>query len=254
MSCVLCPTNSARWMYDHSLIYEYFASFALGISISIGIVLFTPSRSLFTFDEEEYQNMDSLMRTEVPDGKLEDNQNIDISSESVNPYIDNPQLPTRLHYRRKKSTHTEVTESTITSDVATALGKNPKLKKFFGVSDDALTNVLGKDKLNQPLPSVLQVNSNISEKKPKLSPEARTTVNDAKDEILRLLDTQEQLTSVESGLFSAVMFFITIFGILAALLLMNIATNGDFGRIIVGMFPRETEALKIKDFLIRFHN
>lgn len=43
-------------------------------------------------------------------------------------------------------------------------------------------------------------------------------------------------------------FFLSI--IVAGFVLINSISKGDFGRLVVGIFPRETETLKIKDYLL----
>lgn len=253
---------------------EYLASFVLGLSLSLGIVIFTPKQKLITFEEDmgdddqnpsEQQQVRNLEKTEIKVSSTDSKSNMigedtpeQYDSEDVRQYIDNPELPTR-HQRNKKNS--KVITPSIPSEIASTMGKKPKLKKFFGVSDETIAKAMNEEprgsiesEERRDLKNLQDVKDDNLQKTPKLSPEARATVSDAKDEILKLIDSQEQLNNVETGLFSVVMFLITVFGILAALLLINIATNGDFGRIIVGMFPRETEALKIRDFLIKFHN
>lgn len=282
-------------MSGNPIVQEYLTSIVIGLSLSVGIVLLTPRHKLISFDEEAeslegslgsnsgvsesatlhateksvskvttISEMENVIKTSNEIDSTDSTHDINGEVEDISQYIDNPEAPTRLSKRRNKKAMDEIQTPNISSEVASAIGKKPKLKKFFGISDESIADAINKAAPDLvPVQSVGNATVNDSQNDsllstngntPKLTPEARAKVKEAKDEIIRLIDSQEQLSSVESGLLSWVMFLLTLFGIFAALLLINIATNGDFGRIIVGMFPRETEALKIKDFLIKFHN
>jgi len=99
--------------------------------------------------------------------------------------------------------------------VQVALEKSPHLKKFFGISEDG-TNEKTPNSIEETFQSSNEQNT----------------------------DADDPLITLRSCLGLVVFAF--------ALYAANIVTKGAFGRFIAGMFPVETEALKIKSWLERW--
>lgn len=119
----------------------------------------------------------------------------------------------------------EVPKMHVESDekVKETLQKSPHLKKFFGVTDaDMFEQTTGESSDNTS-------NKLLSEN----------------------FDQSLEDASVDDPIFKlrfALSVVVCCGGIYAA----NVVTNGDFGRFVCGMFPVETEALKIKSWLERW--
>lgn len=109
--------------------------------------------------------------------------------------------------------------------VKETLQKSPHLRKFFGVSDEDMSEQKSSDE----------------------------NIADATKSILSENYDQQILedASVDDPIFK-VRFALSVVVCCGGIYAANIVSNGDFGRFICGMFPVETEALKIKSWLERW--
>jgi hypothetical protein len=71
----------------------------------------------------------------------------------------------------------------------------------------------------------------------------------AKEDLMGL-DTQETDASMIEIVAHVIMGFLFVFLVILAI---NILTKGDFGRLLLGLFPIEIEALKLRDYFMKFH-
>jgi hypothetical protein len=303
------------------IVQEISYSFAIGLLISCAIVYLTPKKQLFVFDDDDDDDDRSLNTHSVvtmdtsSDISIQPTKSGFAAVESDEDFYQSTSPTVGVHRRTRPATTRKITSDIaqklnknpklkqffgvtedpegVTNDIAQKLNKNPKLKQFFGVTEDpeGVTNDIAQ-KLNKN-PKLKRffgvtedpegVTNDIAQKLNKnaklkrffgvdneetlsaetdglqLTDSAQFLPQDSvlqreKEELRSLLASQPELSQGEIGLFSVVMVCIFVFSVLSILVLVNVATNGDFGRFLTAMFPRETETLKIKDFLDNFHN
>lgn len=144
----------------------------------------------------------------------------------------------------------KVDNDEISEEVVATLEKSPHLKKFFGVPDAQLSKDQKVDDTNS---KTAQNESENAVEKEVIEEEAATPKRGAVQKPPSLkaaiqgiadedLDEDEFLTI-------CVGWILTIGMCLAFLFAINLASKGEVGRVIAGMFPVETTALGIKQML-----
>lgn len=118
---------------------------------------------------------------------------------------------------KKKTTNNKENTSEVSAEVSDQLKKSPTLRKFFGVKDE--------NSLEEEIKKIEEI-SKVPEKE-KYEPEE---------------DISEHFEETILPIISLVIY--TIAGAIA-IYLGNLATNGLFFQVFVGLFPKEAKTLKI---------
>lgn len=257
-------------MLQEAIIADLVKSFVLGLSLSITVIYFIPKYN----DDRKNQSDSSSSSTDTPTISTENESlpqtdnlaEIKMNDDNENLMQEEPQLVRR---RAKKNTKQE-----ITTDIVDKLDRSPHLKKFFGVSEDNISDFRTSHPVNPPIsPDIakklqqsphLKKFFGVEQKEGEDEIDAtrpNNTNNDQQNgeiekEKLDDLDLSKlgDMSEGEMDILSLLTFAVGTFLFLALLLVINIATNGDFGRMVVGMFPKETSTLKIDHFLMKFRN
>lgn len=145
---------------------------------------------------------------------------------------------------------TQASHQPTKEDIQKVLNQSPHLKKFFGVD-----NVVTDTKLAPDL------SPNTAEDKPIDETDSTATASEStlrpdsqRDTLKKILGDQafDSETNLEETDALAWISWILFLALCAAgLYFLNVGSKGEFGRFIAGIFPVETSALKIKDYLER---
>jgi len=222
-----------------SVLNSFLSSSALGIVLSFGIICFSPRLIKHFVPTSDAEN------AEYQEEKL-------VNSEEAS------------RQEKKLGSLLGVSQNVLSKTLREELvvRKSKKLQRVLGITDSEVRDHIRK---NNPEYEKSETEESTIKKTRKLQKVLGMNEHDVRQAVRE--KSPEKLSSISTPNYSIrdknfhyeepVNWFKILDGFVIFILLavfcyfFNFSTNGDFGRVIVGLFPREFEALGLKEFLER---
>jgi hypothetical protein len=208
-------------------------SLVLGIVVTVAIINIPIVQNFRLPNEEKEEELPEQQMSEEEFEKI--SQNPKLKSFFG---IEEKQIQQR-NEKNLKAKDDEISSQKITDELLEKITRNPKLKSLLGIQEDQMLITTNDERKDIDIPDETTEEKPITEKKNKTE-----KFTNWKASVSNQL--QEDLDDSDGILCRWLITIVMIFGGIYAI---NIATNGEIGRMIAGFFPVETEALKIKHLL-----